>query len=106
VIISLDGDKCTRIYTHGSTVHILCQYEKRSFIAEYYHHPKDHYLVLNRYYNDMEDYRMVTYLKNYMLMVGENEIILKSNGVNRKILLEMENHPYSERFVSFGLERL
>lgn len=36
-------------------------------------------------------------------MVGENDIILTSNGVNRKILLDMPKNSYSEKFVSFGI---
>jgi len=39
-------------------------------------------------------------------MVGENDIILTSNGVNRKILLDMPKNSYSEKFVSFGIESL
>ena len=39
-------------------------------------------------------------------MIGENDIILTSNGVNRKALLDMPKNAYSERFVSFGIETI
>jgi hypothetical protein len=39
-------------------------------------------------------------------MIGENDIILTSNGVNRKVLLDMPKNAYSERFISFGIENI
>jgi hypothetical protein len=50
---------------------------------------------LNRFYNDIENYRLLSYINNYFLMIGENDIILTSNGVNRKVLLDMPKNAYS-----------
>jgi hypothetical protein len=36
-------------------------------------------------------------------MVGEDEIIFHSNGVNRNIILDIPKSPHSQRFSSFGL---
>ena len=63
-------------------------------------------VVLNRFYNDLENYRFLQHQAGYMLMVGENDIVVTTQGVNRKVLMEMKKNAYMERFVSFGVERL
>lgn len=63
-------------------------------------------LILNRFYNEIENYRLLSYVKNYFLMIGENDVILTSNGVNRKVLLDMPKNAYSEKYVSFGIENI
>ena len=99
----LAGELCTRIYLYTSTLHIICEYEKRNFVGEYFYNETMNVLILNRFYNDIENYRLVSYIDNYFLMVGENDIILTSNAVNRKVLLDLPKNAYSERFVSFGV---
>lgn len=89
-----------------STLHIICEYEKRNFIGEYFFNETLNVLILNRFYTDIENYRLLSYVSNYLLMIGENDIILTSNGVNRKVLLDMPKNAYSERFVSFGIENI
>lgn len=70
VINELAGEVCNKIYIYTSTLHIICQFEKRNFIGEYFYNDTMNVLILNRFYNDIENYRLITYIKNYFLMVG------------------------------------
>lgn len=49
----LAGELCTRIYSYLSTLHIICEYEKRNFIGEYFFNDTLNVLILNRFYTDI-----------------------------------------------------
>jgi hypothetical protein len=65
-------------------------------------------LKLNRYYNDIDDARLVLRFGGFynpkMLIVGDEEIMMAPYAINRQALLDSVTPPRLPRFRSYGVE--